>query len=170
MLNGTSVRWIPQSKNSNASNRIPKYLLGKLVDTGKTNSPFSAKHYPFSAQTTSSLYTIPVLGLILPFTAQLHSPFSVFVRTPTCSACYKIQLQDWHQCGMARCAKLNHEASPEMTMFYHKDWFFKWYAYSIRISSKFPMFHSNYFVVLLSKYLSEICWLDPGTNSGIWIK
>ena len=64
--------------------------------TGKPNSPFSAKHHPFQAQTTRSPHTIPVLGFILPFTAQSHPPvFGIFDGSPTCAACYKMQLQSW---------------------------------------------------------------------------
>ena len=79
----------------------PKYRHGlcfviRYDHTGKPNSLFSAKHHPFQAQTTRSPHTIPVLGLILPFTAQSHPPFSVFFDgSPTCAACYKIQLQSW---------------------------------------------------------------------------
>ena len=59
-----------------------KYKTGTWYHTGKPNSPFSAKHHPFQAQTTRSPHTIPVLGLILPFTAQSHPPFSVFLTGP----------------------------------------------------------------------------------------
>ena len=72
------------------------HIWGQIEHTGKPNSPFSAKHHPFYAQTTRSRHTIPVLGLILPFTAQSHPPFSVyFDGSPTCAACYKIELQSW---------------------------------------------------------------------------
>ena len=54
-------------------------------------------NHPFSAHYSRSL----VLGLILPFPAQSHAPFSVFFDgSPTCAACYKIQLQSWApECG-----------------------------------------------------------------------
>ena len=120
--------------NKNHQSILARLPLVPHIHTGKPNSPFSAKHHPFQAQTTRSPHTIPVLGLILPFTAQSHPPFSVFLTPPPppCAACYKIQL---HMCcllqdtiavvgssqGMARSTKSNHEASPEMTMVYHKN-------------------------------------------------
>ena len=90
--------------------------------TGKPNSPFSAKHHPFQAQTTRSRHTIPVLGLILPFTAQSHPPFSVFWRVPhmCCLLQDTIAVVGTSQ-GMARSTKSNHKPSPETTMVNHKD-------------------------------------------------
>ena len=92
------------------------------LHTGKPNSPFSAKHHPFQAQTTRSPHTIPVLGLILPFTAQSHPRFRYFWRVPhMCCLLQDTSAVVGTSQGMARSTKSNHEASPEMTMVYHKD-------------------------------------------------
>ena len=95
--------------------------ISTINHTGKPNSLFSAKHHPFWAQTIRSRHTIPVLGLIHPFTAQSHN-FGVFWRVPhmCCLLQDTIAVVGTSQ-GMARSTKSNHEASPEMTMVYHKD-------------------------------------------------
>ena len=149
------------------------YNQNDACNTGNPDSPFSAKLNPFSA--TRSRHTVPILGLILPFTAQLH-PCYRYILTGTLHVLL-VAGYNWnrgHRSDVAKSVKLYHETSRKM--FYHWDWYvLTIYIYIyIYIYVFYPDlgYTSNvsegFCANLFSEYLNKPCKIS-NSNKPQWI-